>query len=40
MAVQDTGEGKAGRAAPDHGDTMSHTDTLYFPMAMQRNRTV
>jgi hypothetical protein len=40
MAVQDAGEGKAGRAAPDHSDTMSHGDTLYFPIAMHRNRMV
>ncbi len=40
MAVQDAGEGKAGRAAPDYGDAVSHVDTLYFPITMHRNSTV
>ncbi|GAA3116146.1 hypothetical protein GCM10010449_42850 [Streptomyces rectiviolaceus] len=37
MTLQDAGEGKPGRAAPDHGDTMSHIDTLYFLITMHRN---
>ena len=41
MAVQDPGEGEAGRAASDHSDTMSHVDTLYFlASASHRNGTV
>jgi hypothetical protein len=40
MAVQDAGEGKPGRAATDHGDTMSHGDTLYSSKTMHRNETV
>jgi hypothetical protein len=34
MVVQDAGEGKAAGAAPDHGDTVSHADTLYFVVTM------
>jgi hypothetical protein len=40
VAVQDAGEGKAGRAASDHGDTMSHVNTLYFYEAVARNSTM
>jgi hypothetical protein len=44
VAVQDAGEGQAGRAAPDHGDTgsdtMSHVDTLYCSRTTYRNSTV
>jgi hypothetical protein len=40
MAVQDAGEGNAGRAAPDHCDAVSHVDTLYFTITMHRNSTV
>jgi hypothetical protein len=40
MAVQDTGEGEAGRTAPDYSDTMSHVDTLYFSDALYRNSTM
>ncbi|GAA3299732.1 hypothetical protein GCM10020295_38630 [Streptomyces cinereospinus] len=40
MAVQDAGEGKAGRTAPDHCDAVSHVDTLYCSYTVQRNGTV
>ncbi|MFE0962671.1 hypothetical protein [Streptomyces fungicidicus] len=36
VTVQDTGEGKAGRAAPDYSDTVPHGDTPYFLDALHR----
>jgi hypothetical protein len=39
VAVHDAGEGEAGRAGPDHGDTVSHVDTVYY-RAARRDSTV
>ena len=40
VTVHDAGEGKAGGATPNHGDTMSHSDTLYCDEAVPRNCTM
>jgi hypothetical protein len=40
VAVQDAGEGKACGAGSNHGDTMSHGNTLYFCEAVNRNCTM
>ena len=40
VAVQDAGEGEAGGAASNHGDTMPHGDTLYFGNTVNRNSTM
>jgi hypothetical protein len=40
VAVHDAGEGKAAGAASDHGDTMSHVNTLYWHELASRNSTM
>ncbi|GAA4974185.1 hypothetical protein GCM10023205_45970 [Yinghuangia aomiensis] len=40
VPVEDAGEGQSARAAADHGDALSHSDTLYFHGTAYRNSTV
>jgi hypothetical protein len=40
VAVQDAGEGKAGGAASNHGDAVSHIDTPYFAETVYCNSTM